>query len=69
MICGFFWLYSGTVDSLAMAISACLSQAKVAAACEGVAFRAFHLPYMLDNKYNETAKLGYNCAVCLLSPT
>merc|ERR1719210_1413026 len=58
----FFWLYSGSIVSLAMLISACFERAKVAAACAGVMYYLLYLPASFYNRFEETMTLDAKCA-------
>jgi len=65
----FFMLYSGAIVSLAMAISACFSRAKVAAACAGVIYYGLYFPYNLYGRFEDKMSLGRKCFMCLPCPT
>eukprot|EP00927_Polykrikos_kofoidii_P079199 TRINITY_DN7598_c0_g1_i2.p1 TRINITY_DN7598_c0_g1~~TRINITY_DN7598_c0_g1_i2.p1 ORF type:complete len:1645 (-),score=336.37 TRINITY_DN7598_c0_g1_i2:294-4913(-) len=52
-----------------MAISACFSRAKVAAACAGVIYYGFYFPYNLWGRFEDDLSILGKLAFCLFSPS
>lgn len=65
----FLWVYSMSVVSFAMAVSACFSRAKVAAACTGLFYYTMYLPYNFYGMYEEKTSTATKCMYCLSAPT